>query len=722
MADELVQVNAMARTPVRAHQFLHGYDDGHRLLRSSIALSGVQQKLMLVLSDLSGPSLVQGFESYLTAYPLIDVNAYAVARTWYAHEMKRPGCVWTHTLVLTFEDLARLQEPNVILRAFRRPSLGSTMDEYEREVELGYLDQQWGEWNQEALDARVSRVVLSALYTNAERAVLIGSSNSSQYERMVLEVWAQQPPVLRARSAFCTGALSPRTINSRLLDLQVVPRTFHNVPRPIANAVVISDVATDDASPTEGWLDLLTDDLVLQERFSSGTFRRFLNEFAWEMNPPRAIVRPLTQLYYVLTGKTETLIPSGIADTLGEHLPSAEAGRALKAAVLGPLTTSLSAAMSLPKLSEPMRLEALALSRWHDAFDANNLNVTERATAFWHDQRESAVQLLKKLSESDPGPFAQRLLEGFASAVTDPELVDLCRSQPGIVSLLVRSNPSLALRKTVWQQSIELQETIITALPSQDDLHGLGFPLEDLVAEMVEGGALTADRASRHFGPAFATAIIEHAARNADWAVHGAWARALEIHRDAIARWVSNRLSPTVSALLAAASVLELADVQHLVKAESWLPLGEELHRRGARSDSRASAFLLAVGFTERSAAAARLVALLFQSVHQEASEDRLPHLAWTLLEPLVPSLSWWRDWDRCERLRRGLVERFIQQEWDLRYFLEALKDTETLELTLEGASSISGGKAFVRKLRKGIDEGILPATRSQRAVVSTSA
>lgn len=54
--------------------------------------------------DLSGPAFRTGFESYLTGYPLKTFGLYCFARTWFALELPRPGCVWTHTLIIKNED------------------------------------------------------------------------------------------------------------------------------------------------------------------------------------------------------------------------------------------------------------------------------------------------------------------------------------------------------------------------------------------------------------------------------------------------------------------------------------------------------------------------------------------------------------------------------------------------------------------------------------------
>ena len=91
-------------------QALHGYVNGHHLLAFSNVFSDKSQRLMDILSDLSGPEVKEGFTEYITGYPLYEDKYYAIAKTWYAPEMKRPGCVWTHTLLIDFKDLNKIRE------------------------------------------------------------------------------------------------------------------------------------------------------------------------------------------------------------------------------------------------------------------------------------------------------------------------------------------------------------------------------------------------------------------------------------------------------------------------------------------------------------------------------------------------------------------------------------------------------------------------------------
>ena len=88
------------------NQALHGYSNGHRLLCASIKLNDNDVKKMTILSDLSGNEFVNGFEKYYTGYKLCD-GKIVLACTWYANEMSRPGCVWTHSLIIELDEIKK---------------------------------------------------------------------------------------------------------------------------------------------------------------------------------------------------------------------------------------------------------------------------------------------------------------------------------------------------------------------------------------------------------------------------------------------------------------------------------------------------------------------------------------------------------------------------------------------------------------------------------------
>ena len=106
---------------IKIQQALWGYSDGHHLLETSTPLSNQTKKILGSLTDLSGNESPPSFDGYLTGYPLKEEKCYALSKTWYATEMSRPGCVWTHTLFIN-SDIVNNVTAAEIDTLFRRPT------------------------------------------------------------------------------------------------------------------------------------------------------------------------------------------------------------------------------------------------------------------------------------------------------------------------------------------------------------------------------------------------------------------------------------------------------------------------------------------------------------------------------------------------------------------------------------------------------------------------
>ncbi|MBE6336849.1 MAG: hypothetical protein E7066_09280 [Lentimicrobiaceae bacterium] len=105
------------------HQALHGYSQGHNRLASSYPLSAQDDDMMKMLSDWSEFSGSKD-NSYITTYPLSDCQHYVVAKSWYADDMERPGCVWTHSLIIDLTNLDEKFDFRLLLDIFKRPTKG----------------------------------------------------------------------------------------------------------------------------------------------------------------------------------------------------------------------------------------------------------------------------------------------------------------------------------------------------------------------------------------------------------------------------------------------------------------------------------------------------------------------------------------------------------------------------------------------------------------------
>lgn len=119
-------------------QTLHGYDMGHGLLASSLPnLAPEDQALLFKLSDWTGFHVLNANEEdcYLTAYPLPSKKYYAIAKTWYADEMERSGCVWTHTLLIPIDGISQEFDFRTIIDLFHRPN-NKNFSDYNLSIEI----------------------------------------------------------------------------------------------------------------------------------------------------------------------------------------------------------------------------------------------------------------------------------------------------------------------------------------------------------------------------------------------------------------------------------------------------------------------------------------------------------------------------------------------------------------------------------------------------------
>lgn len=247
---------------IRIGQTLHGYDDGHSLLASSDQLPYEAESSLFVLSDLSGQSFVRGFDEYVSGYPLSETHSYAIAKTWYAPEMERPGCVWTHTLIIRFGDLARINNLASLLELFVRPARSpKSWKRYETHISFDEsgLAEKFGRYG---VDRSVHQAVelCDALYGKPVLPVVVPALQSSIFESELFDFWSQQWPRLRRSFSFCTGAIESREVENRPFDLQCMPLYYSSLGSMLPhNAIIVSPSLKKKLA--EATLQIIVDDL-----------------------------------------------------------------------------------------------------------------------------------------------------------------------------------------------------------------------------------------------------------------------------------------------------------------------------------------------------------------------------------------------------------------------------------------------------------------------------
>ena len=273
-------------------QALHGYTDGHRLISASMQLPTGDAKTVLVLSDSSGGGGWSEDAGYLTGYPLREFGCFALARTWQAPEMSRPGCVWTHTLFVEFSDLANLGSLDTLLALFRRPSEKPSSADYAESLviergaeakafEIGQEESTW------------CRQLLTALYEYPKDKI-IGVTPPFDPERLLLAMWSQQWPRLRRSFCFCTSTAMDRSNSQLQFDLQLLPSR----DRGVASRFPLSKNLVEIVPTIAPWMDDAIADMF-ESRDS--LLRSFLLRVGSEIQTGRASFSSLVRFHRLLT-------------------------------------------------------------------------------------------------------------------------------------------------------------------------------------------------------------------------------------------------------------------------------------------------------------------------------------------------------------------------------------------------------------------------------------
>jgi hypothetical protein len=139
-----------------------------------------------------------------------------------------------------------------------------------------------------------------------------------------------------------------------------------------------------------------------------------------------------------------------------------------------------------------------------------------------------------------------------------------------------------------------------------------------------------------------------------------------------------------------------------------WLSTFHEVQGTATEAEKDYLAtFLLTLAFCNAPPAPLDLVAESYQRVHQAAWEERLSDEAWSIAEPFVPELSWPRNWDKCERLNRGLIAAFIRHRWPsselrrVKNYYPRNSSTDLMQQIFDSARDVRGGKELVRNVER---------------------
>lgn len=672
--------------PVSVHQAVHGYRDGHRLLSNSMPLSADAARSMLVLSDMSGPSMQPGFDEYLTGYPLTGSDFFVLAKTWYAPEMQRPGCVWTHSLLIPRGQVSRIAA-KCLLERFWRPQLEGVEKAAAMPIVLDHrhsIESDGAGFNDRAVMATLVEAILGQ-----PRSVIVFVDTATQLEASILRLWETLWPAERARFSFCTGALLPRSNSGALLDLQAVPRTTPPSQfRKSAGAALILDLR----SPNEPapWVELVLKGATP----SDSAFGTWL-ESAAGADAGRSVVPSLVPIFSEWHGPNSS--------------PRSALASVLNARELDPIVRKRLIEMALDRTDRASaRRELLQDLCEHQDSDLSTVAsmLEDETSSLFEEARAEGCALVLALLGSELTKVGENVLRTAMRLLVPNDLDAFGHAQASFLPTIVGANPSLSSSPSLWRQVGSRSTEVLSQLGSAD--------LDDeergtIIDAILTSGVDVSVEALVRFGGRAAVFRGLDALTAEEIQLSWPWRSTLSSQPDTVLEWLESLSRPSSRHLdLGSRFVRPTATQSRL--AVVW--------KKGIDRDSllrpRVAAFGLALALWEGSARSP-LLAACFQPTYDAAGHSHLEYDEWDWLREVAPPVSWWRDWDKCERLAAALARLLEKQDASLETVFEIVRGRQAIRKIVAIFEDDREMRPYLRQLRKAAEAPTRIGSRDQR-------
>lgn len=613
------------------HQALYGYDRGHQLLASSIAIPPDLQLRLLSMTD---PNIEDPESSgQLTGSPL-NQSWYALIQSWPAGEVSRPGAVWSHVLLIPAASLVDISNAAALLGLFHRPSgvLGGGLDLIPyRQIRRAVDARESGGSVPSLSDAAY---VVERMYSSNE-AVVIPVRDPSQWRAFTFSAWSQQWTQLRLRFSFSIGSVQDSATSSAF-DLQVVADS-NNGKIPTRDRRAHSQPSM--------WSEIVASDTLSPQ----SRFRRLIGRYGEYLPAERTsfarLARVLTSVYDGPATSTDGIrklireCDDALSPTSSTVLRRAIAGRSDE---IDPEITSAGESTVLVAIVEA---DPKSLDFANDGLD-------ERFVDWWSNDPKSAFETFVRPPE---GRMESRFINVSVRRAKPAIIGHLRRLDSGSIISLVERSPELAASVELWHAVGPESPRMAGVVANRGRRREF---VQRVVAAAVAGGAVgVADIFVRSWDSVAASAGL-HA--SVGMASFEEWIRSAEaapnlipelvlnshVPEKAVARWIDD-------GALDAAEVIGKVDLSRL---ES---IANAVRHRNVQQILWANVFR--AGLDSPPSAPSTSFTDAFVNLHEAAADDVLEPSAWRAVEHgLVSPRRFW-DWDRCDRLRRTWVRAVVR-------------------------------------------------------------
>jgi hypothetical protein len=254
---------------------------------------------------------------------------------------------------------------------------------------------------------------------------------------LLLKIWAQAWPDLRAGISFADAPKTPRALNERPFDLQL--HMSARIER--SDRVRILRRIPEQMPPR--WVGRLA-----SESYHPSGLSRFLSRYGAELADDRGGLSFLVSIFTEHETEAPDLLAGGrVLDNIVAIHRSSSSGKLLKREVMRPAQPPAGCSR---KLDEVVLLRALVSTDAYAAFAGLEMRIEQRTQALLKDNIQDAQFVLKAI-EDEQQPFAASYLTTLVEELSLTELGELVRRDLLTLDVLARQSPALLHAQDIWR-------------------------------------------------------------------------------------------------------------------------------------------------------------------------------------------------------------------------------------------------------------------------------
>lgn len=638
---------------------LHGYKLGHNYIQGSIVLPSTHDMdKIATLSDWSEYVGINNERDYITAYPLDESPYYVVAMTWYADGMRRPGCVWTHSLLIHKDDLIKITDFCNLLYLFEVP-LTENFESYSTPRAFVEDAKEAATHLSDIGENRAAEVYESLLSTTP--SFILSELTSHQSQMLLLTLLNYVPAEILKNKSFCSGTASPRAYDSKYLSLQFVTHDG-NAVKYLTNKTMTP------------WSQLVGVSVVNNRSQLANLIHHYQDELGDSVEKLSGFLNVVVLINRTCKDDEEKQrVLLEIISTLSHTFPNQEEGRVFKSAVFQ------------PSVARDFGGEENFL---YTISTVDITSFTEEQVEYGKRLRDLStaqfLDLLKRLYNSETlNEWGIHTVNEVALYISYAEIAGLRQTDKAFFQTIISSSSEL-LNQIVWFDFTKEELQSILSVFSDKNMVNAFKHWKDLLKTMLEQNVSVASELARMAFSHDRYCIDEYLSylNSEKHQPQRSVSMELERYPEAVLDWLSNVSSINFDvAYVLVNSIDEFNVVTKKRGSRIWIPFHNVLTEK---DPIQFYIYLYRLSFNWQDKEALMFLRKAFFPIHQLLAQDKLDYSFWYRIEPYTEHLFFLQNWDKCKKLRKMVVRRLKEAGCSKSELVNYTPDNQTNEWLLK--------------------------------------